>query len=163
MQRCIVGYIGGYILNKWRKKHNCGTCAAFLSNSSSPNTFITHKQYKDAIVGLQRPSDMVTSTLMTLECVFMANYASFFCLPSVIHCFMSAATSVSFPHVPCHPEIRDFIFKTFFTLRTHHQCKLLTQSVRQNKHKAQRKSKHIGIIATKLKARFRRTLKICQH
>jgi hypothetical protein len=129
-----------------------------LCNASAANVFIDHKQYKDAVVGLQRPSEIVTSTLVTLEHIFMSNYSAFFMLPGVLNNFLNVAMSVSFPHMPCHPDVRAFFFKTFFKLRIHHQCKLLTLAVKDNKHKAQRKAKHIGLIAKNLKSRALHTL-----
>jgi hypothetical protein len=161
LQTCILSYIGGSIVRKWRKKCSCEICLSFISNATATNLFIKHKQYTHTIHGLERPSSAVTNSLSILETVFMTHYDDYFCLPFVLKRFLEASKTVYFPEPPCHPNLRAFFFSSFFTLRIHHQCKLLTLAVKDNKQKAQKKAKHIGIIAGKLKKRSVKTLLSC--
>ena len=122
------------IIRKWKKINDFTDCLATLSYPSLPNYFLTHKQFKHAINGLQRPASGIVIALSSLETLFMANYASFFPLSSLLSRFLQLSSSVHFPPTPCHPHLREFIFTSFFKIRIHHQCKLLTQSVKDNKH-----------------------------
>jgi hypothetical protein len=162
LQTCILTYIGGSIVRRWSKKWPCEVCLSLISNPSVTNPFFKHKQYAHTIHGLQRPSCAVTNSLSILENVFITHYDAFFSLPFVLKRFLQASKSVHFPQSPCHPNLRDFFFTAFFKLRIHHQCKLLTLAVKDNKHKAQKKAKHIGIIAGRLKRRSVQTLLKCK-
>jgi hypothetical protein len=122
------------------------------------NAFILRKQYQYITHGLQKPSSLLVNALLTIEIIFLKQYLAFFSQACILKRFLSASRSVYFPAPPCHPHLREYFFTSFFKLRIHHQCKLLTLSVRDNKHKSQKKAKHIGIIAGKLKRRSLKTL-----
>jgi hypothetical protein len=157
LQTCILSYIGGSIIRKWRRKNQCVDCLAIVSNSMVTNAFFKHKEYKFKTHGLQRPSNVLVNAMSTMETIFLNQYLSFFSQTSILKRFMHASRSVYFPAPPCHPHLREFFFVSFFKIRIFHQCKLLTLSVRDNKYKTAKKAKHLGIIARKLK---RRSMKI---
>jgi hypothetical protein len=158
LQKCILSYIGGAIIRRWKKSHVCLQCQTLLCNPAATNQFLIHKQFEHTLVGLQYPSELVVTTLTHLETLFMGNYSTFFSRPSVLSQFLDASVSIAFPQTTCHPQLRHFIFNSYFFIRIRHQCKLLTLSVKDNKYKAQKKAKHIGIIARNLKRRSVRSL-----
>jgi hypothetical protein len=158
LQKCILTYIGGAIVRRWKGKNVCQQCQSMLCAPAPHNIFLKHKQFEYCRIGLQHPSEIVVTALSQLETIFMANYATFFHRPSVVSHFLHASSSIAFPQAGCHHQLRLFVFRSYFLLRIRHQCKLLTLSVRENKHKAQQKAKHIGLIATNLKRRSLRFL-----
>lgn len=64
-----------------------------------------------------------------------------------LYLYLQSSESVSFPDMACHPEVRTYFFKSYFRLRIHHQCRLLSQAVWSNKHSATRKAKNLNIVA----------------
>jgi hypothetical protein len=153
LKTSIISYIGGFLIRKWKKKHDCKDCYDSLTVDSPNNIFFAYKQFADASAGLQRPSSLLVKALCTLEDIFMANYSDLFPLPFLLKRLLQISFSVPFAVNSCHPELRDFLFRHFLFLRIHHQCKLLTQAVKNDRHKCQKKAKHVGIIAANLRRR----------
>lgn len=109
LQTCILSYIGGSIVRKWRRRNKCNDCLSLVSNSTNSTVFFKHKQYKNVTHGLQKPSALLVNALSTLETIFSTHYLSLFSSQSQIikRCFIESQ-SVYFPTPPCHPHLRDF-------------------------------------------------------
>jgi hypothetical protein len=160
LRRCILNYIGGSIIKKWKKKNSCQSCISLLCNFSITNEFLKNKQFVHAVIGLQQPSQCVVTFLESLETLFIHNYTTFFNRTSVMASFLQFSSSAYFPYSPCHPELRKFLCCQYFVIRIHHQCRLLTRALKANPLKAQKKAKRIGFIAHTLKRRCINTFKI---
>jgi hypothetical protein len=158
LQKCILTYIGGAIVRRWKRKNICQQCQLLLCSPGLTSQFLKYKQFQHCRIGLQHPSELVVNALTQLETIFMANYTTFFNHPSVVSIFLNVSSFIAFPQPACHPQLRQFLFHSYFIIRIRHQCKLFTLSVRDNKHKAQTKAKHIGLIAKNLKRRSLHTL-----
>jgi hypothetical protein len=94
LQTCILSYIGGSIVRKWRRRNPCDDCLSIISNSMETNAFFKHKEYKFITHGLQKPSSLVVNALSTLETVFLNQYLALFSRTCILKGFMNASRSV---------------------------------------------------------------------
>lgn len=135
LRSCILSYIGGFILRQWNRKIGCSICLLKLKQDNQHrnlNVFIKNKNYKNSPKGLQTISPGVLTSLITLETIFMDCINECLPRPNVLVTYLQLTTSVAFPLSTCHPEVRDFFFKTFFQIRIRHQCRLITRRLKQN-------------------------------
>jgi hypothetical protein len=150
---CILSYIGGSIIQQCRRKLRCDNCVAALAEKRLNNIFLKYKKYTHCKEngGLLQPIPVILTALVRLENIFISNYSTFFREKCVLSQFMNVAASVSFLSTPCHPNLKNFVFKRFFIIRIHHQCKLLTRAIRDNKMKSTKKAKQLGFLIQNLK------------
>lgn len=150
----ILSYIGGFILRQWNKKIKCSVCRSILRNnnneSKNVNVFLKHKNYKNAFRGLQTISNEVLACLTTLEAIFMDYQRDYLRKSRILSKYLFLTTFVAFPQCTCHPQVKEFFFRSFFRLRLQHQCRLMTRRMRQNGMKMQTKGRTFTTLTKRL-------------
>jgi hypothetical protein len=144
LQKCVLSYIGGSILRQWKKSVGCEKCVTALMETTIHNVFLKNKQFGHCKPGqgLIQPTPLLLNTLCTLENIFISYYSAYFCKHRVLLHLMNSCLSVSFITPLCHSNLREFIFKKFI-IRIHHQCKLMTRTVKAG---LRRKTyRHVGL------------------
>jgi hypothetical protein len=128
----VLIYLGGYLTRRWQQANNCEHCYALLQSNSVSCSHLENKDFRtDALV---RPSAAVVESLKQLEDLFVASSNDILCVRGIVAELMSRARHVKFPYAePCHPNMREYFFRTFFVIRVIHHCKLHTRVLKNSK------------------------------